>query len=82
MFGFQKKLKQKSFSFLYGYVMKKIGEVRLFLSFLVVAVLVVAMDVMLMPILVRFYLQAGIALVLIYDFSVVLMAGCAGVFLA
>jgi hypothetical protein len=62
--------------------MKKVGEVRLFLSFFAVAVLVVAVDAMLMPILVRFYLQAGIALVLIYDFSVTLMAGWAGVFLA
>jgi membrane protease YdiL (CAAX protease family) len=62
--------------------MKKVGEVRLFLSFFVVAVLVVAVDAMLMPILVRFYLQAGTALVLIYDFSVTLMAGWAGMFLA
>lgn len=62
--------------------MKKVGEVRLLLSFFAVVVLVVAVDAMLMPILVRFYLQAGIALVLIYDFSVTLMAGWAGVFLA
>lgn len=65
-----------------AHAMKKVGEVRLLLSFFAVAVLVVATDVMLASILVRFYLQAGIALVLIYDFSVTLMAGWAGVFLA
>lgn len=63
-------------------VMKKVGKVHLLLSFFVVAVLVAAIDVMLMSILVRFYLQASISLVLAYDFSVTLMAGWAGVFLA
>jgi hypothetical protein len=62
--------------------MKKAGVARLLLSFFAVAVLVVAVDAMLMPILVRFYLQAGIALVLIYEFSITLIAGWAGVFLA
>jgi hypothetical protein len=62
-------------------VMKKIDVVRSLLSFFAVAVLVVAVDAMLMPILTRFYLQDSIAIVLIYDFSVTLMAGCAGVFL-
>jgi hypothetical protein len=62
--------------------MKKVDMVRLLLSFFAVAVLVVAVDVMLTSILVRVYLQAGIALVLTYDFSVTLMAGWAGVLLA
>jgi len=62
--------------------MKRVGEARLLLSFLGVAVLVAATDAVLMPILFRFYLQAGAALVLIYDFSVTLIAGWVGVFLA
>lgn len=61
---------------------EEVGKVRLLLSFFVVAVLVVAMDATLMPILGRYYFQASIASVLIYDFGVTLMAGWVGMFFA
>jgi hypothetical protein len=65
-----------------GCIVKKVGEVPLLISFFAVAVLVVAVDAMLMPILVGYYIHASIILILIYDFSIVLMTGWAGVFFA
>ena len=57
-------------------------EVRVLLSILLAAVLVVVMDSVIMPILVEFYFRASVALVFAYDFGVVLLSGLAGLFFA
>jgi len=54
------------------------NQIRLVLSIFVVSALVVAMDVVIMPILVGYYLQASTTIVFVWDFSVVLLTGLAG----
>jgi len=62
--------------------MVRLQQIRLFLSILAVATLVVAMDVMIMPILSNLYHLASATAVLAYDFSIMLVAGLAGLLLA
>ena len=58
------------------------NQIRLPLSIFVVAALVVAMDVIIMPILLGYYLQASTTIVFVWDFSVVLLTGLVGLFFA
>jgi len=65
-----------------GQSVGKLGEIRLFPSILVAATLVAAMDLVLTPILGDLYHFGSITIVLVYDFSVVLITGLAGLLLA
>ena len=58
------------------------NQISLVLSIFVVAALVVAMEVIIMPILLGYYLQASTTIVFVWDFSVVLLTGLAGSFFA
>jgi hypothetical protein len=58
------------------------NQIRLVLSIFAVATLVVMMDVIIMSILLGYYLQTSATIVFVWDFSVVLLTGLAGLSLA
>ncbi len=62
--------------------MVSLDQIRLVFPIFVVAALVVAMDLIVMPILIGYYQQETAIIVFIWDFSVVLLAGLASLFLA